>query len=236
MKNLVLLLICLPFLVSCTSENETKGVDEVLKFYGGKVEWSIGVNASTVEEELQGKFFEITLMDVEISKYYSNASLPASNCAYLFYHALTEVEKDEYSFVRVILQEGEERSTHEFTIEKLKIVENAIPTLNQTVEFMKANNYESLNALFNPDVNLPEYVEELESYEEQCIKIDSTYGRIKEFLMQGFIIHDEYIKSELKQVVRLSGNLVREKQPTDFSITLDPALKDKKLYGLRFSQ
>jgi hypothetical protein len=232
MKNTLSALIFLSLLAGCASKNELKGVQEIVNFYGGSVNYSKGAKTSTVKGENTGAYFQIELDSTNIKKYFETADLPAANCAYLFYHSLSEKEKNNYSFIRVIIPEYSRTEKYEFRTETLQKVEQCMPVLDRVVACLKDRQYKMLPPLFNPIIPADSLSEE--KIREPQQSIDSTYGRIRSFALQGFYFQDANIGGQSVSLLRLTGNLVREKQNTNFSITVDPDLKERNLYGYRF--
>jgi hypothetical protein len=69
------------------SDTEDAGVKDVLGFYGGYCEYSLGKAVST--DEKTKNYFELKLSKSEVTdQYKENPSFPASNIAYRFYRNL----------------------------------------------------------------------------------------------------------------------------------------------------
>ncbi len=100
---------------------KTKAVKDILAFYGGYCEYSIG---TTVSEKGAKKFFELKMSksDVIENKFSHNLELPASNCAYILYRNLKN-EQNKYDEINVdiILRNGKQVS-YEYPVNQLKIV------------------------------------------------------------------------------------------------------------------
>jgi hypothetical protein len=219
-------------LAGCASKNELKGVGDIAAFYGGRVNWLKGAKAATGNDENTGKYFQIELDSADLKKFYETADLPAGNCAYLFYHSLSEKERNNYSFIRIIIPEYSPTDKYEVRTEILHRVEQCLPTLDRTVDCLKSGRYEVLRSLFTPIVPADSLTDEKLRVSNQAI--DSMYGRIREFRLQGFYNVKADIRGRTLQLIRLSGNLLREKQNTYFSVTIDPDEKERNLCGYNF--
>jgi hypothetical protein len=232
MKKTLPSLIFLSLLAGCASKNELKGIQDITAFYGGTVNWVKGAKAATGKEENTGAYFQIELDSTNLKKYYETADLPAANSAYLFYHSLSEKEKNNYSFIRIIIPEYPRPDEYEVRTEVLHRVEECLPTLNRTVACLKNSQYEVLPTLLNPVIPMDSLGREKIRGDNQAI--DSTYGRIRDFKLQGFYLVKADMAGRSAQLIRLTGDLLREKQNTNFSITIDPDGKERNLYGFSF--
>jgi hypothetical protein len=236
MRILFALLLALSF-SSCTSTTESTGVDAVLSFYGGKALYSSGMVTST-EDKLQGRFYELMLSGVapKMKQYFTSLQLPASNCAYLFYHALSPEEKMRYSFIRITIEETASNNTYEFPTHDLAKVERAMRQADTLLKYMRTGDYARFVAkgsLFATSA------QEWQKAKSLFTAIDEEYGRVQSFSLQGFeISHQNLAKRGTTEFIRLAGVLVRGKQNTDFTFALLPNTtpQDPYLYGFVFSK
>ncbi|MBX0293229.1 hypothetical protein K3G63_22485 [Hymenobacter sp. HSC-4F20] len=236
MKNIIAILLLALSLCSCNSSSETKGVEAILAFYGGTAKYSKGV-IKTTEEELQGRFYEIELSGVaaKLHQHFTSLQLPASNCAYLFYHALTPEEKKEYAFVRIIIPETNRQARYDFPTADLASVERAMSLATHSIRDLQRADYAAFLAKGNAQsAPKQEWLAAIPTF----VQVDKQYGRIKEFSLQGFASQDHNASSGVKHLVRLAGVLVREKQSTDFSLVVEPtaAAQSDFLYGFVFAK
>src|SRR6266702_2133121 len=114
MKKYLIYLLVAVVAAGCESRTETKGVNDIVEFYGGTLSYAKGYTTTTEEEKLHGKYFELTLSDAHIRQNFPTPALPASNCAWLFYHALSKTEKASYSFIRVLIIDSNQTTTYHF--------------------------------------------------------------------------------------------------------------------------
>ena len=234
--------VCLPLLFiiafalgGCTSATESRGVDEVLAFYGGQAVYAKGVISST-EDKLQGKYYELKLSGIEkIRQYFTSYDLPASNCAYLFYHALTPAEKTDYAFIRIVIEAPGESTTYDFATPELARVEQAMAVVVPAVDALRAGDYDRFLSFGNP---LAASEQEWQRDKPTLVAVGQQYGRVKEFSLQGFETIQRNLGNGTHQLVRLAGVLVREGRSTDFSFVVEPGApaQSKFLYGFGFSK
>lgn len=230
MKKIYIFLIAILSLQACASEQENAAIDNILMFYGGRAEWSIGQNASTDDEEIQGKFFEIKLLDADLSSY-KYLSMPASNIAYLFYSSLTPEEKSSYDFVRVIVDYNGKEKVVEYPTQELELVTSSMPVFETTAEILKAEKYEQLEELLDKS-----YRAEVAGFEETFAQVDSAYGKVTGLSIQGYSLSQGKVGSRYTDLLKLSGVLTREKQHTDFSVTVDAKDPEKKIVDVKFQK
>jgi hypothetical protein len=205
------------FVSSCAriTDNEDKGVKDILNFYGGYCRYSIGFVASTSEGKQ--KYFELEMSKSEVVEKYSDVvEMPASNIAYLFYHDL-EKEKNNYNEIRsvVILKDGS-HSTFKYATKKLAIVEKKMSVVQKIVNVLKSRHYEDIKPFLQPDTNYIRY--DKEELIANLAKLDPQFGTIQEFRPLGFRFgQTEYGRDYL----HISGALIRDKQNTEFSVDID---------------
>lgn len=231
-----------PFLIAgclagCTSATESRGVDEVLAFYGGQALYAKGVVASTTADELHGKYFELKLSGgiEKMRQYYASFQLPASNCAYLFYHALSPAEQNAYAYISIKITAKDAGGPYEFATQDLARVEQAMALIAPAVDDLRAGAYDHLLNRGNPLASSPE---EWQRMKPTLVAVDQKYGPVKAFSLQGFEKMPRNLADGSHPLVRLVGILVRGGQNTDFSFVVDPAApaQSKYLYGFAFSK
>ncbi|WP_143436730.1 putative periplasmic lipoprotein [Hymenobacter crusticola] len=218
------------------SPSESKGIDAVLAFYGGKVTYSKGLTSRT-DDKLQGRFYELKISGLEekIKRYLASPQLPASNCAYLFYQALTAEEKKAYAFVRIVIEGTNANVTYDFATADLAQVGQATRLIAQAVTYMQTAHYAPLLAKGNLSA-----ASRQDWYKATAMftAVDQQYGAVKEFKLQGFEFVEYKMASGPRRFVRMVGILVRTKQNTDFTFVLDPtaSAQSEYLYGFDFSK
>lgn len=196
------------------TDNEDKGVKEILEFYGGQCKYAVGASAST--DEGKSKYFELEMSQSEVIESYSKvAQMPASNVAYLFYKNLKD-EKSNYDEIHTVLKfnDGDEM-TFKYPVEQLDIVSSRMPTVEKIVELIKLKQFQEIKPLLN-DTSVANYDKnELVTNMEN---IDSQFGELKEFLPYGFRINET---EDGKRYLHISGAILRDKQNHEFSADFD---------------
>ncbi|AXT59204.1 hypothetical protein D1816_02190 [Aquimarina sp. AD10] len=245
MKKIISLLICVLLLVSCgnkhegeekpsllsnlinITDNENNGIEEILNFYGGRCEYSIGVSASTSDGTK--KYFEIEMSQSdEIEKRLDKPILPSSNIAYIFYKNLKE-EKKNYDAIHVILvSKNNVEQEFKYPVSTLEKVEQRISLNDKTVNLLKEKKFENLKTMLNNEL-IPFDKNELVP---RLIKLEPQFGDIKEYRFFGFMI----APYKGKDILHLSGALLREKQNHEFSIDVDFNSNRDELYQLQYKK
>ena len=218
----------------CASQTVPQGIKDILAFYGGSVNYSVGVSVSSGNSENSGKFYQIVLDSTDVKKYFESEDLPASNCAYILYHSLSGKEKSDYSFIRIIISEYSRSEKYDFRMERLHQVEQCMPTLTRVVDCLKYSRYRMLRTLFSPSI--PADSIDDKKIEQPNMAIDSAYGHVSKFTMNGFYFTSPEIAGRSTSLVHIAGVLIREKQNTNFSVSVGSDEGYRNLYGFGFKE
>lgn len=243
MNKILKLLICLLILTSCAkkregeqktgllsnfisiSENEDKGIKEILSFYSGYCEYSVGI--STSSKTGNKKYFELKMSKSDVIENQSNKiHLPSSNIAYLFFKNLKEEKKNYDEIHVVIILKDNSKQEFKFSISLLEKVQNRMTLANKTVNFLKEKKFDSIKSMLNNKLITFDKEEIIPRLKE----IEPQLGEIKEFRFFGFKI----IPYKGIEVLHLSGVLLRDKQNNEFSIDIDFNSKKNELYQFQY--
>ena len=245
MKNILILFILITIVSSCAekregeqkntllsnfvsiTDNEDKGVNEILDFYGGYCEYAVGT--SVTSEKGTGKYFELKLSKSEMVKRYANIpEMPASNIAYLFYKNLRD-EQGNYSEIHtvLILEDGKEKN-FEYSVAQLETVSKRISTMHKIVGIIKAKKFEEVKPYLNDksviDYDKNDLVANLE-------KVDPQFGEVKEFIPYGFKMNTE---KNGNQYLHVSGVVLRDLQSHEFSADFDLNSSENELLVIEY--
>ncbi len=208
------------------TDNEDKGIKEILSIYGGYCEYSIGQSFST--EDGRSKYFKLIVSESDIvDQYKANPKLVASNIAYLFYKNL-ESESKNYQAIHVILKFGDESTEElEFQSEELQIVHSKMPIVRNSVELIKKKEFNKLASQLNSEV----YPINQESFANRLQEVDPQFGKVQDFVTFGY----QFYKTETDlELLRISGIIIRDIQNSEFSVDLSPELSNENLYLLQY--
>lgn len=211
------------------TDNEDKGVKEILSFYGGYCKYSKGVSASTGTGKK--KYFELELSKSNaIEEDAKVAKMPASNIAYLFYKNLNKEERENYDEIHtVLIFSNGEKMNFEYPSDQLELVDQRMKVVYKVVELIKEKNFEGLRPMLNDTAFFSYDKNELIT---NLTKVDSQFGNVTEgFLPFGFRINKAKDETD---ILHISGAIIRDKQNNEFSIDLDLNGKDNNIYVLQY--
>jgi hypothetical protein len=211
------------------TDNEDKGVKEILDFYGGYCKYAIGVSAST--ETGKKKYFELELSKSDaIEERAKVAQMPASNIAYLFYKNLNQEERDNYDEIHTVLIFADgEKMTFEFPTKQLELVKQKMKVVDKIVDLIKEKNFEALRPLLNDTAFVTYDKNELIT---NLTNFDPQFGNVTEgFRPFGFRINKAKDGTE---VLHISGAIIRDKQSNEFSVDLDLNGNDDNIFVLQY--
>jgi hypothetical protein len=211
------------------TDNEDKGVKEILDFYGGYCKYAIGASAWT--ETGKKKYLELELSKSEVIEQKAKvAQMPASNIAYLFYKNLNKEERDNYNEIHTVLIFADgEKMTFEFPSEQLELVGQRLKVVNKVVGLIKEKNFEALKPMLNDKALVSYDKNELVA---NLVKVDPQFGNVTEgFRPFGFRINKA---KDGTDVLHISGAIIRDKQSNEFSVDLNLNGKDDSIYVLQY--
>jgi hypothetical protein len=209
------------------TDNEDKGIKEVLSFYGGECEYSVGFSKSNGNNN--GKFFEMALRKSKVLEQQADISeMPASNIAYRFYKNLKD-ERAKYNYIKVVIDfENGGKQTFKYNCQDLKNVEDKLPIADSLVSLIKLKNFQVLKNILN---NNSVYTYDKNEYISNLEKAESEFGNITEgFRFLGFTVK----KLDGIELLHLSGVIVRDKQNTNISMDIDWNKDLNNLYLLQY--
>jgi len=211
------------------TDNEDKGVKEILSFYGGYCKYSVGASAST--ETGKKKYFELELSKSDaIEERADVAQMPASNIAYLFYKNLNKEERANYDEIHTVLIFADgEKMTFEYPSKQLELVDQRMKIVYKVVGLIKEKNFEALRPMLN-DTELVTY--DKNELITNLTNVDPQFGNVTEgFRPFGFRIN---IAKDGTEVLHISGAIIRDKQSNEFSVDLDLNGKDDNIFILQY--
>ncbi|ANQ51728.1 hypothetical protein MY04_4390 [Flammeovirga sp. MY04] len=227
----------LSLLFSCSvksiilSETERKGVDDIVNFYGGYCESTIGKSVANGEASIT--YFEVKLKESEgVEQFKKDSKFASSNMAYRLYRNLTEEEKAKYTEIRtaIVFENG---ITKEYTFkpEELAVVDNKSKTVDLVVDYIKDKNFNKLSSLLNDSSAIQydkaELIHQIETGE-------TTFGKITEEGFRIFGYRKVKFNRKFKKYLMISGVIVRDGKSNEFSVVMDPKLETNEVLGLEY--
>lgn len=211
------------------SDNEDKGVKEILSFYGGYCEYSLGASASASTETEKKKYFELKLTKSELIEELANkVEMVASNSAYLFYKNLTE-EREKYDEIHVLIgfKDGDEM-LFKYSTDDLEKIDKRIELVEKIVGLIKDKEFEAIRPYLNTelfDYSKDELISGIN-------RVDSQFGKVTDgFMTYGFRIRT---MDNGKQILHQSCVILRDVQNHEFSLDIDLNSDKEEIYLLQY--
>jgi hypothetical protein len=231
MKYRLLIIGLLITLSSCDSilltENEDKAIDTVLDFFGGECSYSIGVSASTGNDEQ--KYFEPILgKSSALKKYDNNREIVTSKLCYIFFDNLNKKEKENYTHIRgTLIYDNGEKFSKDYSIKELEAVKAKLVNVNNVVSLIQQKDFNKLRTLLNDKATFRydknKLVESMET-------VDSEFGNITEYKMFGFNLTN----AGNDEVLKIYGVVFRDKDNHELSVYLNPNSKNEEILKIEY--
>jgi hypothetical protein len=212
---------------SCNSfNNEVKGVDEVISYYGGNCKYSIGIAKSINGDKDQ--YLEIELSNSEtVEPFIDIPDFPASNIAYLCFNQLG-TSKERYDHIKsVLIFKNGIKSTFTYSTAQLKIVAEKMILVERVVDLIKSGNFQDLKPMLN-DGAIIKYNKNI--LVSSIRKAESRLGNIKGFRSIGF----QFSTIGGTEILHISGIISRTKTNHQFSIDVYPYLNDDQVLNIQY--
>ncbi|BAU56057.1 hypothetical protein [Mucilaginibacter gotjawali] len=209
------------------TDNEDKGIKEIVNFYGGSCEYSIGTTIST--DSGTAKFFELKLSKSDVADKYANIpEFTASNLAYTFYKNLKNENRNYKEIHSVLILNGKEKYESKYTLDQLEQIATKMQVFNKAIELIKTKNYDGLKAILSNESYTNAAKDTLIA---NLKKIDLTFGNVKGFILFGarFETHDGF------NVLNIIGAMLRDKKNNQVSITIDLKPTEDKIHFLDYN-
>jgi hypothetical protein len=208
------------------TDNEDKGVKEVLDFYGGYCEYSIGASIST--DKGKQKYFELKVSKSEVlDKYADMPDVLASNIAYLFYKNLKSENKNYSEIHSVLLFSKVDKYEHSYTLDQLELMSAKMIVVNKVIDLIKAKNFAGLKPFLSNDSYTDKAKDTLTS---NLQKVDPEFGNVKEFRTFGF----RFETLNGFNVLNVLGAIMRDKQNNQISLKIDLKPGEDKIHYLDY--
>jgi hypothetical protein len=209
------------------TDNEDKGVKDVLDFYGGYCEYAIGTSFST--DEGKKKYFELKLTKSEVADKFANVrEFTASNMAYMFYKDLKNEKKNYDEIHSVLILNGKDKYEYKYSHGRLDTISAKLKVFNKVFESIKGKKYDQLKTILSNDSYK-------DSDKNQMVlnlkKIDTAYGNIKGVLIYGF----RFERQNEFDVLTILGVFLRDKQNNPITIKVDLNSSDDKIHFLDYT-
>jgi hypothetical protein len=205
------------------TDNEDKGVKEILELYGGQCKYAVGFENSK-------RYFELELSGSDIVEKQSEiAEMTASNVAYTFYKNLKD-EKNNYVEIRTVLVFADsQKLSLAYPTRQLELIQKKMQVASKIVELIKKRDYTALRSAISDDEHL---TYDKDVLIENMKVADIQFGNVTTgFTPYGFRI--QQAKNGMK-ILHISGAISRDKQGNEFSIDTDLNGKDEKVFIFQY--
>lgn len=203
-SKFALLGLLLIFIVSCQTDGEKEGMQEILSFYGGHLKTSKGL---AVKNSTGSKHFDLILSNSPfINDYSSDAYLSAGDIALKFWRSVKK-ENPNYDLIRVTIELPDGVSMKkEFKVKELEEVMKLYPNIEKYNNFFKTKEIDSIIGKFDP-----EYAPKKSDLNYLFANIDKELGKTELIQFQGFNFYKDTSDINciaIKEVIKLEkGNL-----------------------------
>jgi hypothetical protein len=203
------------------TDNEDRGIKEVVNFYGGQCEYSIGTDFSS-------KYFELKLSKSEVvEKYADMPDVCAAGVAYRFYKNLQKENKNYDSVSCILLFNNGTKFASRYSRAQLELISAKIVVANEAIDSIKEKNFSGLKPLLSDE----SYTE---NEKNQLItgfqNEEPALGEIKEFMPLGF----RFENLNGFNVVDVVGLILRAKQNIQFSAKIDLTPGESKIHFIDY--
>ncbi|HTM98805.1 MAG TPA: hypothetical protein VL088_08695 [Pedobacter sp.] len=210
------------------SDNEKRGVQEVVDFYGGKCEYSVGSSVSSSKDS--NKYFKLSLYESDLLEENGHRiEMPASNIAYLFYKNLKE-EKKNYDEIRIEVKFKDGQKVElDYSTNILQAVLKRMPFAFKVVDLIKYQKYAELTSLINDTAIFEFNKEELTP---SLKEVETQFGKITDEAFRPFGFRIDQYQDRL--ILHVCGAILREKQNNEFSMDVDLNSDKEEVYLIQF--
>jgi len=216
-----------PTIPTNLSQNEDKGLKEIIKTYGGEIHFDKGATATTADGKTK-RIFEVSLSNSKKAEGQAkNGNLISSNLAWLMYKNMGK-DANNYDEIHSILTIKENKTTIKYPIDDLKIVAKKMTLLEKIVALLKADKLSELKPFLN-NTDLVEYPKD-EILAELNFR-SKTNGAVKGYTPVGFKRNKS---ADGRPILQLSGILNREKKDHPISVATDMLSDKEEIFFLQF--
>ncbi len=248
MKKLIILTIAAALLSSCgrkhegeqpsgilshvisITDNEDKGVKDILGFFGGQCRYSVGYRATPSQGKV--KYFELELSKCpEVEKMKTDPDLPCSNMAYRFFSHLNADERKNYDEIHSVIIFGDGRKSDiKYSISELALIEQRMHVVQHVCDLIRDRDYAGLSAALNDSNAVSSYNKQ--ELIEGVKKNEAAYGPMtNDFDLWGY--HIETADNGAK-LLHVSLVMHRGQAGNAFSVYLDLHGSDGQVYGIDY--
>ncbi|GAB3654119.1 hypothetical protein GCM10027594_27970 [Hymenobacter agri] len=190
------------------------------------------MNNSTDSTAVQGRYVELELMNDQLESTFPKLSIPASNCAYLFYRAVSPAEREKYDFIRITIKGRDNSYSHSYPMKELDAVDMAKNKFDEVGRLLKSENYDDLLLQMDPHYFQPG---DLQKLKPMLQEMDKQFGRTGGFKLEGFEFDDYVNKGNKQRLITMYGLLTKQRNQALVALTLNTSasISAPNIVGLR---
>lgn len=217
-KVYMLCAILMTVLTGCGVSVSQFGTNAILQEYGGSLSAKAGVNMSPDTTTLQGRYVELELVNDKLESAFPKLNIPASNCAYLFYSAVSPAERDKYDYIRITIKGRDNSYSHSYSMKELDAVDMAKDKFDEVGRLLKNEKYDELIRQLDVNYFPPADFEKIKPMLED---LDKQFGRTGGFKLEGFEFFDYANKGEKQRLLTMYSLLTKQQKQALVVLTLN---------------
>ena len=194
------------------------GTNAILQEYGGVITAKNGVNKTTDTTAAQGRYVELELTNDKLEAVFPKLSIPASNCAYLFYSAVSPAELAKYDYIRTTIRGKDNSYSHSYTMKELDAVDMAKNKFDEVGRLLKSENYDDLVLQMDPHYFQPGDLQKIRPMLEE---LDKQFGRTGGFKLEGFEFDDYVNRGSKQRLITMHSLLTKQRKQALVALTLN---------------
>lgn len=151
MKSLkyIALALSLSLFSSCGSEPLTKAIPEIAAYCGTK-DIQVGI-ASAISGKESINAYTLEVGNIKALKDGYPAALVSSQCAKLFFDALTKEQRKDKNTIRVTVKSDSKSETTDYKMEDLERIGSFVKEGNKVINLIKKGQYDTMYAMADPE-------------------------------------------------------------------------------------
>jgi hypothetical protein len=227
MKNLLLILLLPILFTACNSETEEKAVNEIVKVYGGNIGSSTGFNSSTDKGSI--KYFKIEIDNPVFYEEGTDREGIAGGAALLLYNNLSEEERNKYNQYDITFKNGMNEEYFQYSGTLMQEIHTQEKIAKDYLRELTEGKYENVSNNYIEEKRKP-----TDSTAMIFLPFEQQYGQLKEISNVSFKKVDYITKMNEKiPAMEFMGSLVKQDGMLQYSITLNPSLKQSNILILK---
>ncbi len=204
--------------------NQLTGIKTITGFYGGVCKVTTGTDG---EKDAAKRFIKVEMSHSgALDSAMNITELNAANIAMMFFTSL-QGDINKYDEVITVILFGDGQSVEKkYPVSTLTMVLRKTKVVMDVVDALKDKKYDKLAQTLNANNGILQYNKDTLLHKIQ--RVEPTLGNVKSFVPYGFV----FLKSDTKKdILRISGTIIRDKQNHEFSVDIDTNdVKDKAMF------